>query len=751
MRKETHALLPYAPWLCWIAPTLGALLAPLLGLGSGEKKYGGHLAAASIGLSVLFSLSMIPEAVRGEIIDLRLSVSPPLEVGVLIDPLSVLMAVVVSVIGLIVALFSHGFMGKDPSLTRFWFIMQLFISGYLIIVLADNFLFMFVGWEIVGLCVTYLTTFQYKDKRKAFLGLKVNTILRVGDVALLIFILIIFAYAGTFNFIELAENNSWIVRLSTSGTLLVSSLMFFGGVIGKAAQFPLHEWLPDMLVGTPSSSNALTECLAGPYLMARALPMFREAYIAGFEEMSCFFLTVAWIGAITGIVTALTATAQRHPQRVMAYSISSIIGFMLTALGLAGLGSNMASGYLAGTTILAIDAFVSALLILSTVLVSYAVKSEDLFNMSGLKSRLAHGGMEVAVFALINVPPFSGFWLCNWVQALALELSEKAYGTGDMILVYSGYGLFALLILTGGITAFYGLRLMGYIFGHGSSRRKTGTVPRSMTLSFAVMLGITMILDLTVPLIIPLLNDYFMPIVGEVVFRNVFEVAVYIIPSISTVMTVTALIVGSYFSRQLYITRKIDPKAILTRYPFLVKIRALFLNRFYIYSLYHKIAYGIIIFSRKLYKNVEMEGIRTFRIRGINEFFDLVMRWLASLSQWLYPSVEFRYFEKFGRKLAENVTELSQWVYQSVELASFDRLNQEVADKADQLSRWLYPSVELRSFEGFNQTVMENTTGLSDRIRKTQTGVLSYNMLIILIGMAILVVSLLIFGGYMRV
>ena len=692
---------------------------------------------------------MIPEAVHGEIIDTCLPIPPPVEIGVLIDPLSVLMAILVSVIGLIVALFSHGYMGEDPSLTRFWFIMQLFISGYLIIVLADNFLFMFIGWEIVGLCVTSLTTFQYENKKKAFLGLKVNTILRVGDVALLIFILTLYAYAGTFNFIRLSQNSDWIVELSRSGILLISSLMFFGGVIGKAAQFPLHEWLPDMLVGTPSSSNALTECLAGPYLMARALPIFYEAYVAGFGELSYFFLTVAWIGAITGIITALTATAQRHPQRVMAYSISSIIGYMLTALGLAGLGSGMASGYLAGTIILTVDGFVSALLILTTVLVSYAVNSEDLYHMSGLRSRLVHSGMEVAVFAMISVPPFSGFWLCNWVQSLALELSERAYATGEMILVYSGYGLFALLILTGGITAFYGLRVMGYAFGHGSSRRQTKSIPRSMLLSFACLLGITMILDFTVPLLIPLFNDYFMPIVGEVVFRDVFEVTLYIIPSVSTAMTVMALIAGSYVSRQLYITRRIDPEGILKSHSFLVKIRAFFLNRFYIYSLYHKIAYGIIMFSRKLYTNVEMEGIRTFGIRGINEFFDLVMRWLASLSQWLYPSVEFRYFEKFSRRLALNVTKLSQWMYQSVELGSFEKLDHEIAEKTDQLSKWLYPSVELKSFEGFNRTVMENTTGLSDRIRGTQTGVLSYNMLIILIGMAILAVSLLIFGGYL--
>jgi NADH-quinone oxidoreductase subunit L len=715
-------LLPYAPWLCWIAPACGALLVLLFGVVHRARKFRGHLAATSIGLSVLFSLSMIPEVLRGESIDFRLLLPPPIEVGVLIDPLSVLMAIIVSIIGLIVAVFSSGYMREDPSLTRFWFIMQLFISGYILLVITDNFLFMFIGWEIVGLCVTYLTSFEYKNKDKAHLGLKVNTILRVGDVALLIFILTVYAHSGTFNFIELSRDNSWIIQLSRSGLLLVSSLMFFGGVIGKAAQFPLHGWLPDMLVGTPSSSNALTECLAGPYLMARVLPIFHDAYISGYNELTYFFLTVAWIGAITAFVTALMATAQRHPQRVMAYSISSIIGYMLAALGLAGLNSSLASGYLAGTTILTIDAFVSALLILTVVLVSYAVKSEDLFNMSGFKSKLAHRGMEVAVFALISIPPFSGFWLCNWVQTLALELPGSALANGQRILVYSGYGLFALLILTGGVTAFYGLRVMGLVFSKGASRRKTKDIPSSMRNSFTALLVGTIILDLSVPFFIPLFNSYFLPIVNELVFRNFLDVLIYIVPSISTLMTITALIVGGYISRQLYIVRKISPRDIMSRYPILTKIHTFFLNRCYIDALYYKIAYLAISFSRKLYRNVEMKGIKRLRIKGIDELFNIAVKWMALLSRRIYPSVELGYFEAFNRKIVEGIAKLSQRIHSSVELGCFEKLNQKVA---------------------------ENTTKLSEKLRWTQTGVLSYNMLIMLIGIAMLAFLLLVFGGYL--
>ena len=683
-------MLPYAPWLCWAAPALGAAVIPLLDLSGEARRYRGHLGVSTIGLSVVFAVSMIGEALRGEVIDQRLPVPPPMEVGVLIDPLSVLMAILVSLIGLFVALFSHGYIGDDPGLTRFWFIMQLFISGYLIIVLADNLLFMFIGWEIVGVCCTYLTAYQYRIRRMANLGFNVNTVLRVGDVALLIFILTVYVYAGTFNLLELSESSGWIAELSRSGLLLISSLLFLVGVAGKAAQFPLHEWLPDMLVGTPSSSNALTECLAGPYLMARALPIFYEAYASGLAELSSFFLATAWIGALTAFLAALTATAQRHPQRVMAYAISSIIGFMLTALGLGGLKGVMAPGYLAGTTILTVDAFISALLILSTVYVSYAVGSEDLHKMGGFRSRLVQNGMEVAVFAMINVPPFSGFWLSNWVQSLALELS---WGAGDDVLAYSGYGLFALLILAGGLSAFYALRVMGLAFGGSYVRRRVRGAPPSMRLSFLGLLVITMVIDLTVPLIVPLIDGYFLPITGVRVFGDVPAFIVYIVPSVSTLLTLIALAVGGYVSYRFYIARDLDPAELLHRHPFMNGVRLFLEERCWIDAAYRWFARGTVALARVLYRNVEMEGIRTFKIRGINEFFDIAIRWLASLSDWIYPSVELGVFERINERIVEGVVKASE------------------------------------------------------KIRSIQTGILSYNMLLMAVGAVAISVIILISGG----
>jgi NADH:ubiquinone oxidoreductase subunit 5 (subunit L)/multisubunit Na+/H+ antiporter MnhA subunit len=526
--------------------------------------------------------------------------------------------------------------------------------------------------------------------------------------------------------------------------------MFFIGIIGKAAQFPLHEWLPDMLVGTPSSSNALTECLAGPFLLIRVLPIFRNAYLYGFEELSYFFLLVAWIGAITGLITALTATAQKHPQKIMAYSVSSIIGYMITAIGLAGLGNNMVSGYLAGTTILTIDAFVSALLILTTVFVSYAVNSEDLFKMGKFKNKLAHRGMEIAVFAMICVPPFSGFWLSNWVQALALEVGGQAFVKGQIIMGLSGYGLFALLILTGGVTAFYGLRLMGLIFSSNSTKRKTRNIPKIMRLSFIGLLGITLILDISVPLFIPILNKFFFSLVGSIIFKNFIDVFFYIIPSISTIMTLIALFVGSYVSRKLYITHEIDPKELEKKHLLIAKTRSIFLNRFYFNYTIKKITNYVKSFSKKLYRTVEMEGNKRLGTRGISEVFGLAMNWLISYSKWIYPTLEQGFFEKINNNVGKKAGRFSRWMYSFVELKGFEKSINNVGKKAGRISRWMYSFVELKGFEKINQKVAKTVSKISEKIRKMQTGILSYNMLIMLIGLIVIAI-LLIFGGYVKI
>ena len=676
-------MLPYAPWLCWLIPIIGTAVTPLVGVI--RRKFSGYLAVLSIGVSALFSFSMIPDIYFGTApSDLTIPwiSNSIIQVGVLVDSLSVLMASVITCIGFLVTVFSVAYMQEEPSLARFWFLIQLFIGGYVVIVMADNLLFMFIGWEIVGICCTGLAAFWYKDSNKAHMGLKTFLILQVADVLLLASILIIYAYSNTLNITELSKNNNWMGELSRSGLLFVTALMFFGGAVGKAAQFPLQEWLPDALAASPSSFNALTECLAGPFLMARVLPIFHQASLMGYSGMINFFLVMTFMGALTAVISALIAMTQANIFKVLSYGISSVIGYMMAAFGLAGLMTDMSWGYLAGTFLLTVDAFVSALLFLTAAYISYAVGSDDLHHMGGFKSRIAHRSMEVGALALAGIPPLSGFWCTNWIQTVAWDLAEEAGIKGQFILMISSYVVFALLIVGAGITAFYGLRMMGLVFS--SEEKVPKKIPSLMRISLVATLAITMFLDFLALLLIPSFNRFLLPLLETLTFSNIVDVLIYIVPSISTVLTCVAVAVGGYPAYQVYVARRVNPVKLIERHRFLGKIHGFLWNRFYIDALYYKVA------------------------------------------------------DFFGRS--------SKLVYKYLE-CSIDALNYGVAGFFRRLSSVLYKYPELRGIDALNYFLAHWVTLFARRFRKTQTGVLSYNMLTAFVGVIMLIALLLLFGG----
>lgn len=239
-------MLPYAPWLCWLIPVIGAVLTLIFA--KINSKLRNYAPVAFAVASVIFSLSMIPDVFTGSLVDwvsgktlgyIPYDWSTPwvgslgIDLGVLVDPLSVLMTSVVSSIGLLVLIFSIEYMRGDLGLTRYWFLTQLFIGGLGMVVMADNLLQLYIGWEIVGVCCYALVSFWYKDPQNARYGLKTFLMLRVGDVFLLASILIMYFYSGTFNFGDIN-----LVELSKSGLLLITALMFFSGAISKSAQFP---------------------------------------------------------------------------------------------------------------------------------------------------------------------------------------------------------------------------------------------------------------------------------------------------------------------------------------------------------------------------------------------------------------------------------------------------------------------------------------------------------------------------------
>jgi NADH-quinone oxidoreductase subunit L len=661
---------------------------------------------------------MIPYILEGHIMDLRIPWVYP-EVGVLVDPLSVLMVSVITCIGFLVTAFSVAYMQEEPSLARFWFLIQLFIGGYVIIVMANNLMFMFIGWEIVGICCTGLAAFWHKDPKKAHMGFKTFMVLRVADAFLLTSILLIYTYSGTLNITELAENSNWLAELSKSGMLFLTAFMFFGGAMGKSAQFPLQEWLPDALAASPSSFNALTECLAGPFLMARILPIFRQGI--GYTGMVNFFVIMTFAGALTAVISALIAMAQDNIFKVLSYGISSVIGYMMAAFGLAGLMNDMSWGYLAGTFLLTIDAFVSGLLFLSAAYISYAVGSDNLHSMSGFKSRIAHRSMEVGALALAGIPPLSGFWCTNWIQTVAWDFANEAGSNGQFSIMVSGYFVFALLIVGAGITAFYGLRMMGLVFGKESHSLNGKNPPFLMRSSLATTLVITAFLDFLALLLIWPFNRFFlpMPFLEQLTFNNIVEVLVYLVPSISTVLTCIAVAFGGYPSYRIYLARKVDARRLIEKYLFLKTARILLRNRLYIDAAYYKVASLAQFLSQKTHESFEY---------GLDLLNNLMANRFLSLAR-----ITYRYVE------TEGIT--------TPQIRGFSRFFEVISDRVVALSRWAYPHLELGGFEEFNYKLAKIVAYFSDKIRKIHTGILSYNMLAIPIGIILLVILLMKFGG----
>lgn len=499
------------------------------------------------------------------------------------------------------------------------------------VVMAGNLLQLYIGWEVVGVCCYALVSYWYKDRQNTRYGLKTFLILRVGDVSLLASILIMYFHSNTFSFEGLN-----VVKLSESGLLLITALMFFGGAISKSAQFPLHVWLPDAMPATPASFNAITEVLAGVYLVARALPIFHGALVGGCEELILFFLAVTWIGALTALLGAIMAMVQKNIVKVLAYSIISQYAYMMVALGVGGLMTDPAAGYLAGILHLMVDAIVSGLLFLSAAAVLYRVQSQDMFDMGGLRGQMpiTFACMAVGALATIGIPPLSGFWSEESIYGAILELAKEASQQRKHNLMFSAYGLYFLMMVVAAVTAFYILRMMGMVFGRKSrrvekledERESIEEVSPVMWVPMVLPALATIVLGVLAPYIIIGFQRFFSPILNQgaihVGFSDVFS-DVFLSPSFA--VTCAALAVGGYPAYQLYITRQADPAKLTEERPVLHKIHNLLWNRCYIDALYHNLADAIRKLFEMIFKRIELGVFDTFNY--------LVAEYLLKVSQ----------------------------------------------------------------------------------------------------------------------
>lgn len=389
-----------------------------------------------------------------------------IEAGVLVDPLSAVMLLVVTLVALLVEIYSVGYMHGDPGFSVFFGYLSLFSASMLGLVLANNFFMMFFFWELVGLCSYLLIGFYFHKPEAARASLKAFVVNRVADFGFMLGFFYLFLMFKTFNFRELAEA---LPHAPHMGLLAVAATLIFAGPIGKSAQFPLHVWLPDAMEGpTPVSAliHAATMVAAGVYLLARAFVLF-----ASIPEVS---LLVAYVGGFTALFAATIALAQRDIKRILAYSTMSQLGYMIMAMGV----GSMTAGMFHLTT----HAIFKALLFLGAGSVIHALHEQDIFRMGGLAKdmKITTGTFVLGALALAGIPPLAGFWSKDEILLAAYSNGYTGlYILGTVVAFLTSFYMFRLIFV-----AFFGRRRAG-LHGHES--------PKCMTVPLIILGGLTVV------------------------------------------------------------------------------------------------------------------------------------------------------------------------------------------------------------------------------------------------------------------
>ena len=398
-----------------------------------------------------------------------------LNVAFLLDPLSAVMILVVSGVGFLIHVYSIGYMAHDPGIKRFFIYLNLFMFSMLTLVLADNLILLFIGWEGVGLCSYLLISFWFTKKSATDAGNKAFIVNRIGDFGFLLGGFILFWTAGTLQFTELAAKAPQVFVLG-GGAVTAATLLLFFGATGKSAQIPLYIWLPDAMEGpTPVSAliHAATMVTAGVYLLVRLNFLFILAPTT--------MLVVAIVGCATAFVAATIGLAQNDIKRVLAYSTVSQLGYMMMACGVAA--------FTAGIFHLMTHAFFKALLFLGSGSVIHAMSNEqDMRRMGGLRQSLptTYKTFLAGTLAIAGIPLFSGFFSKD-------EILWQAFSSDH------GHVVFWLVgVITAALTAFYMFRLV-YLtfFGEGRYDRHTAEhldeSPKVMTMPLVVLAVLSII------------------------------------------------------------------------------------------------------------------------------------------------------------------------------------------------------------------------------------------------------------------
>ena len=476
-------------WLIPVVPIVAAGLTALLK--QSWRKTAATLAIGSLSFSLLLSLVAFAHVLSDwtagiatrEVVNftwMQFGASN-VDLGWVLDPLSAIMLVMVSFVGLLIFIYSIGYMKHDENFTRFFCFMSLFAGAMLGVVIANSLLLLFMFWEIVGLTSYLLIGFWYQKPAAAAAAKKAFLTTRIGDVFFLLGIVWLFAQTGTLLFynngagsmeagaLRLLLGQPALLGLTAAGAI---GLLIFCGAAGKSGQFPLHVWLPDAMEGpTPVSAliHAATMVAAGVYLIARVYPLMAAGALAGGTTTA--LTVVTWVGAFTAVFAALIAVAQSDIKRILAYSTVSQLGYMMAGLGLGGVA--------VGIFHLITHAFFKALLFLGAGSVIHGCHEEqNVRRMGGLKSDMPITFLTYAIgmLALCGFPLlFSGFWSKDGILEAAQQWSVTKIP-------------FYMLVFGALLTAFYMTRQVAYVFfGQWRGGKPAHESPAVMTAPLAIL------------------------------------------------------------------------------------------------------------------------------------------------------------------------------------------------------------------------------------------------------------------------
>lgn len=472
-------------WLITAIPFVSVLLIWLLGKRLPKK--GSEIGIVGMGINVVLAILVLTDYIGGggPTITRELNWFPfgeglHLGLGMRIDGLTAIMFVVVTVVSLMVQIYSTGYMHGDKRYTWYFTALNLFTGSMLLLVISSNLLQLLIGWELVGVCSYFLIGFWWEEKANSNAAIKAFVTTKTGDIPFLIGIFVLFVSTGTFDIGEIIEkaHDGGIASI----TLTASAILLFGGAVGKSAQFPLYVWLPDAMAGpTPVSAliHAATMVTAGVFLIARMFPVF--------EGSEAAMNVVALIGALTMLMAALLALVQDDIKRVLAYSTISQLAYMMAAMGV-GAGN-------AGVFHLFTHAWFKALLFLGAGSVIHAVHSNNMSDMGGLKRFMpqTYWTFLIGSVALAGIPPLAGFWSKDEIltEAFRVGAGTAPHSPGSD---WVGYVVYGVGILTAFLTAFYMSRAVHLTFegeyrGHGTPHES----PKSMTIPLMVLAGFALV------------------------------------------------------------------------------------------------------------------------------------------------------------------------------------------------------------------------------------------------------------------